>query len=112
MDERPAPPDSVPTYVREGVERQDAETLREIARWAERLAAWKERDVDGTAIREDLDEEEQVDEIDEDDRGTIVRKRVPCGKDCSGCPHGPYEYRVRRDGDTLKWEYLGKSSRE
>ena len=24
-----------------------------------------------------------------------------------GCPHGPYEYRVHRDGKQLTWEYIG-----
>ena len=29
------------------------------------------------------------------------------GKECNGCPHGPYEYRVHREGKDLKWEYIG-----
>jgi len=39
-----------------------------------------------------------------------VLKEVPCGKkNCSSCPHGPYKYRVYRDGDTVKTEYLGSA---
>lgn len=38
---------------------------------------------------------------------TTVIKKIPCGKDCNGCPHGPYEYEVQRDGDKLKWDYIG-----
>lgn len=33
---------------------------------------------------------------------------IKCGKNCSGCPHGPYWYRYRREGDRLKKEYVGK----
>jgi len=38
---------------------------------------------------------------------TTVIKKIPCGKECNGCPHGPYEYEVQRDGDKLKWDYIG-----
>ena len=27
-------------------------------------------------------------------KGSIVSKRVPCGKNCNGCPYGPYLYKV------------------
>lgn len=106
----PTPDESVPAYVRDGVARQDPETLRDIARWATELAEWKEREVDAEEIATDLGADEQIDEIDEESEnggGTIVEKRVTCGKDCDGCPHGPYRYRVTRDGEGLDWEYLG-----
>lgn len=31
----------------------------------------------------------------------------PCGTDCPGCPHGPFEYQVQRDGTGFSWEYVG-----
>jgi hypothetical protein len=40
-------------------------------------------------------------------KGSIVEKKIPCGKNCGGCPHGPYKYRVWREGDQVKTEYLG-----
>jgi hypothetical protein len=43
-------------------------------------------------------------------RGSIVSKLVPCGKHCSGCPHGPYLYKVTRIGGKQVWKYLGKES--
>jgi len=42
-------------------------------------------------------------------KGSIVIKKVPCGKHCRGCPHGPYAYRVYRENGKLKWKYLGKA---
>jgi len=41
--------------------------------------------------------------------GCMVVKRVPCGKNCRGCPHGPYAYRVVKEGGKQKWIYLGKA---
>jgi len=41
--------------------------------------------------------------------GCIVVKLVPCGKNCRGCPHGPYAYRVVKVGGKQIWKYLGKA---
>lgn len=36
-------------------------------------------------------------------------RRIPCGKHCSGCPHGPYIYLVWRDEEgNLRERYVGK----
>ena len=36
-------------------------------------------------------------------------RRIPCGKNCAGCPHGPYVYLVWRDASgKLRERYLGK----
>lgn len=104
---KPTPPDSIPTYVEEGIERQDAKTLADIASWADELAAWKRRELDTEEIRDAASPDETIEHVETEQSGTIVEKRVPCGKNCSGCPHGPYRYRVERDGDSLEWEYLG-----
>mgnify|MGYP000162150059 CR=1 FL=1 len=106
---QPAPPKSLPKYVREGVERQDTDTLQELAEWAEELAEWKNREVKPADIEEELVSDEQLEDIETPSSGgTIVEKKIPCGKDCGGCPHGPYRYEVHREGDSLKWEYKGK----
>ena len=108
----PPAPRNVPKYVREGVERQDSSTLREIAAWCEELADYREE----RPIEVEDDEELVAVEDNEDDnetKGTQVIKKIPCGKEnCSTCPHGPYEYRVYREGKNLKWDYLGPVSGE
>ena len=53
------------------------------------------------------DEDDEVVGVEEHERGTVVEKRVPCGKDCGGCPHGPYRYLAYREGSKVKTEYLG-----
>jgi len=53
-------------------------------------------------------EGEEIVEVQEQSSGpTTVVKKIPCGKECNGCPHGPYEYQVQRTGDGLEWEYIG-----
>lgn len=38
----------------------------------------------------------------------VYWRRLPCGKGCRKCPHGPYPYlRVKKDG-RWRWKYLGK----
>ena len=99
----PDVPESLPHYVVEGVERQDDDALRELAQWDEELADYREQ----RPIKADEDEEIVEVEEDEGGTGTTVIKKVPCGKDCDGCPHGPYEYTVHREGKKLVWEYEG-----
>jgi len=41
--------------------------------------------------------------------GCLVIKLVPCGKHCSGCPHGPYAYQVTKVGGRQIWKYLGRA---
>ena len=42
-------------------------------------------------------------------KGSVVSKLVPCGKNCNGCPHGPYLYKVSRVDGKLVWRYLGRA---
>lgn len=105
----PEPPADVPAYIADGLDRQDADTLRSIVDYCrDRIDSLESISVDET----DVGDDEELVDVTADDRGTVVVKRVPCGKDCGGCPHGPYEYRVYRDGDGLTWEYVGKATSE
>jgi hypothetical protein len=40
---------------------------------------------------------------------TIQSERVYCGKQCRGCPHGPYDYAYWREGGKIRSKYLGKT---
>jgi len=35
-------------------------------------------------------------------------RRIPCGRHCPTCPHGPYAYLGRRAGKRIIEEYLGR----
>lgn len=106
MTAAPEPPDEVPNYVVDGLHRQDEETLGLIREYVDELIEYQQHDVDPDEV---TDEDERVVGVEDHERGTVVEKRVPCGKDCGGCPHGPYRYLAYREGDKVKTEYLGSA---
>lgn len=110
MPDKPTPPDEIPNYVADGLKRQGIPTLRAIIQYCEELIAYLEEPPDEEEIESD---EDVVDVEGESSDGTIVKKMVKCGSDCTcndGKGHGPYKYRVSRDssGET-DWEYIGKA---
>jgi hypothetical protein len=103
--------DEIPAYIVDGIDRQDRETLRAIADYAsaraDRLEELEDQEIETDDVVDDGDELVDVDQ-DAGSKGTVVKKKVPCGKEnCSTCPHGPYKYRAYRDGDTVKTDYIG-----
>ena len=104
---KPVAPAIIPEYVRKGVERQDATILRQIATWCKELAEHREERPIEVDDNEELVEVNEDDGGDSESGGTPVVKKVPCGKECNGCPHGPYKYIVKRQGKDLDWEYIG-----
>lgn len=107
--------DSVPKYIRDGLEKQDAETLREISRYAERLAdhleeqakqeleAASERAVDEPP--DDWGDDEWDDALEDaydkadipSSKGTLTTKTID-GRD--------YYYLQWREGDKVKSQYV------
>ena len=108
MSTRPPAPDSLPKYLAEGVPKQDDADLRALQDWIDDLLEYRQ-DV-GT---EDIDasEGESIEAVEESNGGTVVIKKVSCGKDNCKCQsgdlHGPYKYIVRRQGGSLDWVYKG-----
>jgi hypothetical protein len=103
MPEKPEPSDEIPKYIREGLEKQDIDTLEEVIRYSRELVEYL------TEPPEEVKADENEELVEKERRSgyTKVVKKVPCGKDCSGCPHGPYVYHVSRSGDGLDWDYIG-----
>lgn len=42
---------------------------------------------------------------------TYRQERVSCGKNCKGCPHGPYWYGYWSEGGKTHSKYIGKNLR-
>jgi len=42
---------------------------------------------------------------------TYRLEKVSCGKNCKGCPHGPYWYAYWREGGKTRSKYIGKNLR-
>jgi len=108
MTTRPSAPSSLPQCIAECVPKQDGEDLRALQNWIDELLAYRQ---DVAAEDIDVDEDESVETIEESSGGTVVIKKVSCGKDNCKCQrgqlHGPYKYIVRRQGDSLEWDYKG-----
>ncbi|WP_394743092.1 DNA-methyltransferase [Natronococcus roseus] len=103
----PSPPDEVAQYILDALDRQDPSTLRVIGGYAHQLATHRERAPQKVA-ESHVAKDETLTGVIQAHSGTIVAKKVPCGKDsCTQCPHGPYKYRIYRDGDSYTTEYLG-----
>lgn len=108
MPSPPEPPESLPQYITEGVPKQNDEDLRALQDWIEALLNYRE---DIAAAEIEPDDGESIEAIEESTEGTVVIKKVTCGKDNCKCQrghlHGPYKYIVRRQDASLNWEYKG-----
>lgn len=107
--EPPAPPHSLPKYIRKGLPKQDRETLKEARDYIEELIQYTEQPVGDGKLPDDAD---PVDADEENRRGgTLVWEKVTCGDPTCKCikkgeKHGPYLYRYYRKADgTLTSEY-------
>lgn len=108
MSARPPAPDSLPQYLVEGVPKQADADLRTLQDWIDDLLEYRQ-DVATKDI--DPEEGESIEAVEESSGETVVIKKVSCGKDNCKCQsgelHGPYKYIVRRQGDSLDWDYKG-----
>jgi hypothetical protein len=109
----PQAPESLPKYLAEGLPKQDRETLAEISEYVEALINHK------TLLAEPSSEPAELPEDSEGDQegltGSIHYEFRTCGDESCQCmtggtKHGPYRYRVYREGETIKKEYLGKAN--
>ena len=111
MPTRPPAPESLPQYLTEGVPKQDDADLRALQEWIDDLLAYRQ---DVVAAEITADEGEAIETVEDSTDGTVVIKKVSCGKATCKCQsgdlHGPYKYIVRRQGDSLDWEYKGPVS--
>ena len=108
MATKPPAPASLPQYIVEGVPKQDDESLHALQDWIDELLSYRQ---DVAAEDIDVNDGESIQAVEESNDGTVVIKKVSCGKDNCKCQrgelHGPYKYVVRRKGDRLEWDYKG-----
>jgi hypothetical protein len=111
MANPPNPPESLPQYITDGVPKQDTKTLRDLQQWIDDILEYRSN-ISPDDIEADANE--SIEAVEESSGGTVVIKKVSCGKDNCKCQsgerHGPYKYIVSRQGGNLKWEYEGPVS--
>lgn len=103
----PPPPQSLPSYLADGLPKQDDETLEDAREYIDELLEIRRRPID----TEELPDNAEPIEDDNDGKGTLVKERVKCGADCTcnnGRGHGPYLYRYYREDGSLTSKYIGK----
>lgn len=101
----PTPPEGLPNEFVEELNDLNGDGLRKAIIHAQELL---DEEAEHSSIIEAKPGEDIID-ITEHTGYTEVVKRVPCGEDCSECPHGPYLYHVkeetRPDGEmSLHWD--------
>ena len=109
-EEPPAAPASLPKYLREGLPKQDRETLLEAHEYIDELLEWTQQPIEDDELPDDAD---PVDEDGSSSKGgTVVMEKVKCGDETCKCmkkneKHGPYKYLYYRKADgTLTSEYI------
>lgn len=115
----PQPPDDLPKYLREGVQKQDAEMLWKLAAYAEEMAEYKQNvaqqkldeqaGLEENDVPDDWDEDEWESALDDardeaelpPSKGTVTVNEI----DGRG-----YYYLKWRDGDQVKSQYIAPVS--
>ncbi len=110
----PVAPDSLPNYLKNGVKKQDIDTLSELKEYVDDVITYRSQPVSNNDLPR---EAEQVNYSDSDVQGTVLKELVKCGDESCACTdkspnksdkHGPYLYRYYYQNGRLKSEYLGK----
>lgn len=106
----PEPPESAPKYLLDGLEKQSADTLRQLATYADRLADYheaqaerelEERADDDAEIPEEWDADEwddALEDVEDAPSGATRTKKTIDGRQ--------YYYYQWREGDKIKSEYI------
>jgi hypothetical protein len=97
----------IPKTIRSTLERQNLSTLFEIRDLVEHLIA----EIGQPLTSEELLQERVVQKVKTIDSITYRQELVSCGKNCKGCPHGPYWYGYWREGGKTHSKYIGKNLR-
>ena len=95
------------SYVIEPLKRQAPDLLEKIGRYCFDLAEYK-RHQSWEEVEEEVDEELQ-EKLMEEEAPVKQEEMISCGKNCNGCPHGPYIYEYEWTGEKVESRYIGKA---
>ena len=92
----------IPKTISEVLEEQDNTVLQEVKEYIDQLIS----DRDGADLPVEILEENRLGSV------TYRQERVYCGKECKGCPHGPYWYAYWKEDGRTHTRYIGKELKE
>jgi len=95
----------IPKSIVRSLAHQDLSVLSEIKEHIEHLIT----EMSKPPQPDELPDSREVLEVRTGGSTTYRLERVSCGKNCKGCPHGPYWYGYWREGKKTRSKYIGKS---
>ena len=99
----------IPKVISSSLEHQGLPVLYEIRDLVADLISTKEVPTDQSVESHHRGAGREVLEERHSDSITYRLERVSCGKNCKGCPHGPYWYGYWREGGKTRSKYIGKN---
>lgn len=96
----------VPKYVVKFINRADERALDEL----ERLIAWR-REVLAEPPEPPPSPRREVVGKRKEGKVTVRSELIYCGKNCRGCPHGPYDYAYWWENGKVRSKYIGKTKK-
>ena len=78
MTEPPNPPETLPQYIIDGVPKQDTESLHNLQAWIDEILEYR-HEISPDEI--EADPNESIEAVEDSNKGTVVIKKVTCGKD-------------------------------
>jgi len=109
MVKEPGAPDAA-SYVIEPLKRQAPDLLEKIGRYCFDLAEYKRyKNWEDVENDPEIDDELQS-KLKESSEPVRQEEMIRCGKECNGCPHGPYifEYKWNPEKGKTESKYIGK----
>jgi len=95
----------IPKTIIHSLEQLDLSVLYEIKDLAERLISERGK----PPLEEELPDDREVLDVQTTGSTTYRLEKVSCGKNCKGCPHGPYWYGYWREDGKTHSKYIGKN---
>ncbi len=92
----------IPKMISEVLEEQDNAVLQEVKEYIDQLIS----DRNGADLPVEILEKNRLGSV------TYRQERVYCGKECKGCPHGPYWYAYWKEDGRTHTRYIGKELKE
>lgn len=102
----------IPRAIRGSLEHEDLPVLYDVRDLVNDLISKKEEPLDTPNKSPNQSGSREVLEERHSDSMTFRLERVSCGKNCKGCPHGPYWYGYWREGGKTHSKYIGKNLRK
>lgn len=105
MDQQPQPPDSLPKYLAEGLQKQSSATLHDLRRYARQLTEYKEQQAQKKLEEATADRPEKVKDL-ADENGTPDDVPTKATVTIKTINNNRYYYWQWRDGDKIKSRYI------